>query len=264
MVRGQLRQLGGLFFRRWQVALLQIARDQGHLALQETGPDFHGLLVRGDRLGKLIFRVTQQVALELPGVNGLGRLGQDLLDDLQGSVDVVPAGGKPCLQHPGRGVAGHSHEGALQHLLKTLLLALQAVGCRQRRQKIRPRCGVAQLDLGPLVDQLLALPLRQQRLRQFGQHHVLRVLEFHRLAQFRLCTHGVATLEQGHAQQIARLGQVRVLLQRILDLNDRRLAVVLGQIVLGRADQGVGAVAASDQQQGHQQRREGHFANRHG
>src|SRR5207344_1434333 len=69
--------------------------------------------------------------------------------------------------------------------------------------------------------------------------------EPHRLIELDLRRDRVALLEQGEAQQIARLAVVRVLLQQVLQLDDRGAEVAPVHVLLGRGHQGGGILAAA-------------------
>ena len=88
-----------------------------------------------------------------------------------------------------------------------------------------------------LADELLRLPELEHRLRELRRDRRRRVLVLERAAQFLLGRDRVARLEQELAEQVARLAVLRRLLQGVLELDRRRRAVVLRDVLLGGGDE---------------------------
>ena len=78
------------------------------------------------------------------------------------------------------------------------------------------------------------------------------MIERQRLAQFGFASYRVSDAKQRQAQQIPRLGQIGIHLQRILDLNDGRLGIILGKVIARGCKHRIRPIpAACSQQQGH-------------
>jgi hypothetical protein len=72
-----------------------------------------------------------------------------------------------------------------------------------------------------LVDHLLRLTQHQHGASQVREDSVVSVLGCDCLAKLDFRGQCISFLQQGRTQQVARFGLIRVLLQRVLDLNDR-------------------------------------------
>ena len=79
--------------------------------------------------------------------------------------------------------------------------------------------------------------MQHQRPGQRGNHRRIGMLERLGLAQFDFGGSGVTGVEQCLAEQEPRFSRVRLLLERRLELDDGRLAVVLLDVLIGGADQ---------------------------
>jgi hypothetical protein len=105
------------------------------------------------------------------------------------------------------------------------------------------------------------LPQRQHAAREQRRHLVGRVFVALRLAQLNLGAGRITGLKQRLAQQKTRFGQIRFLLQSVLQLDGGRLGFVLGEVLLGRCEHGFWLLASTaDQEQSGQQTGDGHFA----
>ena len=69
------------------------------------------------------------------------------------------------------------------------------------------------------------------------------------LAQFHFGRNGVAAFQQCLAQQEARLRRIGLLLQCRLELDDRGLRLVLGDVLLRRLDEAFGLVVGAAREQ---------------
>jgi hypothetical protein len=107
--------------------------------------------------------------------------------------------------------------------------------------------GLRRLRFGfaEFVDDFLELTRTQHRLREGGDCVVGRILQFERSAQFLLGAGQVTGLELGFPQEEAGFREVRILLQRISELDVRRVGVVLREQAFGRSDEGFGLFAAA-------------------
>ena len=96
---------------------------------------------------------------------------------------------------------------------------------------------LAELRFGEFGDDLFRLAAVQQRLREQRSDLLRRGPVAAGAAQFLLRAGRVADGERSLAEQQARLGVVRLLLHRILQLDDRGLRVTPRLVVAGRPDE---------------------------
>ena len=221
------------------LAALQKQRDQRAVRGQEIRLDLDRLAVCRRGLIAVATR-SQKVALELPGfmIVSVGR--QQLADQRHRTVHVALRREQASLRNhrgrkPGRGRQGTAD----RHLGRR---AIPQTGIR-RTQRHRQICLLARRGKyrrTVFVHHLLELALHDQAARESGCQLICGVLQGLGLAQFDLRSHRVAAFEQGFAQQKAPLRQLRILLQRVLDLNDRRLGILLRKVGLCRREQRLG------------------------
>ena len=88
-----------------------------------------------------------------------------------------------------------------------------------------------QLCFSQIVYDLFRLPEQQHSPCLQRNELFRRILELGRLAQLHVRGSRIAFVEQRLAEQETCLGQIGFFLQRVLQLDNRSLAVVLGQIV---------------------------------
>ena len=235
----------------------QVQADQRGVGGHAVGLALQCLLVRGDggrgrRAGLPGAGSGQQVALHQPGVGVVGLLGQQRLHLGQRSGVVATGGGEAGAQQQGSAIVG----GVAQHAVEPGAGAVQVAGAGfgQCQRGVEPGLGrrVGQRGRAELLHQQRTLAQPHQRRRQQRDHLVLRVLQFQCAAQFHLGAGHVAAVVQQLAEQKARFGVVRRLLQRILQADAGGLGVLLGQRGAGLADQLGGAGFATAGQAGHQ------------
>ena len=254
---GRLRVVGQhllqgqhLLTRALQVLFAQQQRDQGAVRRHEVGLDGDGLFVGLDGLVGIPFAVVQQVALQLPGVVVLRGAADLLVHRRQGAVQVAGVGLQPGLEDLGRAVIGHGLQRCCHGRLRLIAPPHGAVGHRQRGFQVGIGQRVGQAGLAELLGQLLVLAFDEHGPRQLRHDGGLGVAQVQRLAQLQRGRGRVAAGQHGLAQQETGLGVVGIGLQHVLDLDDRGLGVVLGEQLLGRSEQLVGAVAATGHQGG--------------
>ena len=111
-------------------------------------------------------------------------------------------------------------------------------------------CAVVNLRSARSDDDHLVLSLLKQRAREQRIGFVRRVLEVQRLSNLGLRRPRIATFQQRFPEEKSRLRAVRRRLQRVLELDDRGVVVVLFQIRPRRCDQGrwIVATAAAERQ----------------
>ncbi len=135
-----------------------------------------------------------------------------------------------ALQQERGGEVRRRAQGIVERRLRLGVVALLGVGCRQGCLQFRRRRRLGEYWIAAVVlDRSLRLALLDQGADQKRQHGLLRILEVERLAQLDFARHGVAVLQERAAEQKARLRQVGLLLQRALQLDHRRAAVLLGE-----------------------------------
>ena len=96
-----------------------------------------------------------------------------------------------------------------------------------------------------LAQQVIVLALHQQRLAQLRMDLAGRGAQRHRAAQLLLGGDRVALFEIDFAQQDAGGAVLRILLHRVLELDDGRVEFVLRAVLAGVGDQRVGVARAS-------------------
>ena len=157
------------------------------------------------------------------------------------------------LAQQSRSVGRVCRQRRLQRSVGKIGLALRSEGGGQSGLQVSQRCRWAHGSRRKLITEFLVLALRQHGPGQRRHHQVLGMLEFKRLAQFSFTSHGIPAAEQGQPQQVPPLGQIGILLQRVLELDDGRLRVVLGQVIPRRSQHRVWLVAATGSQHADQQ-----------
>ncbi len=187
----------------------------------------------------------QQIALEVQCFVGARILGDDSIDQRERRIEITLTGLQPGLHQQRRPELGGGRQRFVQRCFRLGGGALLGVSRGERHLQFGGRSRLGELDRGVVLDRALALALQHQRPHQRRQRRGLGVLEIERLAQLDLGRHRVATVEQGATEQVACYGQVRLPLQRTLELDDGGLGVLRDQIGLGRRQQLLGFLLAA-------------------
>ncbi len=201
------------------------------------------MLEGGLRIGTLAFGGVE-LGLHQQGPDIVGRTLQRLVHELphRGHADAALRRELRLEQqrpHIGRLVG----ERRIGKLLRALGISLCQRRGRQRHVHLGARPRRVELAIAELAGQLLELALGTQSL---GQHRIRLItgsVGIDRLPHLGLGAHGIAGREQRFREQQARLGVVRRLLQGVLELDDRRLVVGLGEVRVRRGDVGGRVVA---------------------
>ncbi len=136
-------------------------------------------------------------------------------------------------------------------LLSQLALALHHVGRCNGGLQVGIGRRLAENQSPVVIDDLLRLALLQQRAGQQGHDERLRLPEVERLGELGACAPGVAIVEQDLAQEKPGFTGPRILLQRVAQLDDGGLGVVLVEIAPGRSDQLLAGPAATTRHERH-------------
>ena len=254
-VGGCLAQLFQLLGHGLKIALADQGIEQGDMGFDKRRLELDGPGVGCQPRLLLLLAEEQQIALEFPRLMRCWRGCDDRLGVGQGTVEVTLRRLVACLDQPRRRIGRVGLQCRTQCVPRLFGQALRGKRGGQCGLQVGLRRRLGQRRAGKLVSQLAVLALRQQRLGQWRQHTVFGEFVTQCLAQLGLRTNGVPLAQQRHAQQIPRLGQCHVGLQRVLELDHRRLGVVLGQKLFRRCHQLVRLLATAGAQQQNQQHR---------
>lgn len=118
----------------------------------------------------------------------------------------------------------------------------------ERRQDRRTRLGFAHARVAELGEELVHLARCDQRRRKFDRHHIARMAQLERTLQLLDSTRHIALAQIDPAEQEARLGEVAVLLQGVLELDAGGVQILLLDEGLRRDHHLFGRLAAAGEQ----------------
>ena len=106
-------------------------------------------------------------------------------------------------------------------------------------------CLGGQVGARKLVRQFFVLPHGEHHGRQLWNDLISRMFQILRFAQFKLGIGKIARSRQRLAQQIPPFRRIRILLQRVFDLDGCRFGIVLGEVFFTRREHAFGTAAAA-------------------
>ena len=206
-------------------------RDQG----QRIGSQ--RLAKRCHRAHRVVPGAQQDVCSEQLGIDLELGVGIDLVDEFECAIGIAPAGQQPGPGQQHRRQLGRGGHRVIDSLHHRLMAAEIGVGSGERGLEFGVRISAVQTQVRKLVDQRLMFVLSKHRARQLWHDRRRRMAKLAGFLQLDRRRHCVATSEQGLAQQKAHFGVARVVGQPRLELQQSRLAVAFGDVLLGGGDQ---------------------------
>ena len=166
MVRGEFLECFDLGLGGRHVLLSEQQRDHAGVGGHEVLADCQDPGKRLARRRKVILG-KQQVSLELPGLIGIGRLGQDLVEQPQGAVEIALIRLESGLHEERRAIVGHGLQRRFQRRFELLLVALPRIGYGDRCLQIRCGRRLGQIHRGVLRGELAVRAGEVERARQY-------------------------------------------------------------------------------------------------
>ncbi|EXI73002.1 MAG: hypothetical protein AW07_02934 [Candidatus Accumulibacter sp. SK-11] len=171
----------------------------------------------------------QQVTLELPGFVQPRRVLQPAVEDRQRPGQIAAGGFQSRLADQRRRITRLRRQRRCIGCFRLLRLVLQQIGLANRCLQVSPGFGRGERGAGQILDHLVALAHHQQRTGKQRGGLFGRIVELLRLAQLDLGASRIAAREQRPGQQETGFGELLILLQGVLEVDHRRLVVVLLQ-----------------------------------